>query len=212
MGSAPAVAPWYSALSSSSFTSLRPSLVDPALPLCPHLQLLGDLLGRPLGRSFDGARSAHLAPDLDGAADDEADRVSAGHGDGKRQRFARSLGPCGVELPRAKASEPAVRHDVDLDDSLQLGCAGAEAKGHALRDATGVDRDEIADDRDVIDLRRGLARGPHAGETQALDLFDQILRDFRAELPAEAHIVWRLLGAGRGDREVVPGREVGSAG
>src|SRR5882672_1185337 len=81
----------------------RPVLVNPALSLCPHLQLLGDFLGRPLGRAFDGGPPAHLTLYLKRAADDEPDRVATGHGHGKGQSCPRSLRAGGVEL---RGTEP----------------------------------------------------------------------------------------------------------
>src|SRR5262245_9149902 len=88
--------------------------LDPALALGSYLELLGDLLGRTLGRTLDGGAAADLSFDLRRTADDEADRVAAGHRHGEGQRLSRALGAGRVELRRAPTPQALTRHHITL--------------------------------------------------------------------------------------------------
>src|SRR5438067_2534402 len=154
--------------------------VDPPLLLESGLELIGDFLRGLLGPTIDLAAAARFPVHLHPATYDEAQRVSGGNGNAKRHSGTRTFASAGFHLARSELARALSRHLIAFNRHAQTRRSGTESDRHAFRGAALLDREEIASDQDVVDLRLRRSRSPLCGQPHAADLQNQPLRNFSA--------------------------------
>ncbi len=122
----------------------------------------------------------------------------------QREDHARHVAAAGPDLAAAQRAQAVGRHLEAFDRRPELGRAFAESDQHALAGAALLDRDEVASQHDVADLRRRLACGRPPPAVPGCPQLrpDQLLGDLArlsssAELRRAAGSAWRARAVGR---------------
>src|SRR5215472_1613222 len=165
--------------------------------------MLHNYLHSVLGPALDLAAAAILPVGFRPAADDEAHRVTGDHKAGNPHCAPRSFTSAGLTLATCEFAEALSRYLEDFDRYSQVGRPGTESNCDALGGTAFVNREEIAPEHKVVDLRFCSARTSRCRQPHAADLLDQLGRHLFAHLAAGCDL---LGGLGRGVLDRLAGK------